>query len=1053
MKHTLSRSLSLILALSLALAPVASASMALGTEVSDTVSTLAPGLTTTTQSLWSAAFSDLRTERYLSYTPSSSVRPVVVYGNTVLQKGTLTKMAKDLETATGQRVVGGTNGDFFSLATGDPIGLLVTDGIVRSSSSYNFAAGFRSDGTAFVGQPQLVISGSVAGKNFGIVDMNKTRDADGYYLYTNDFGKTTRHTRAGVDVILRPLTTNIEAATAESAAEKRLFDTALAAYEKHQADLAAGVVVPDPAIPPVEPPVFNPTVVMPTETLPLNLQPIIGKGVTYVVEQVLHSTKAIDIPQGRVVITVSGGCDAATIAKLSALVPGDVMKLNFSTADPRWNEAVSAIGGVAQIVTDGKVSTTLSDGQAPRTALGVKADGSTVLYTIDGRQKGYSVGATTTQVAERLVELGCVSALSLDGGGSTMFGTTGAVEQSFALKNKPSDGSQRAVTNALFFVSNLAPTGLPGSLALVPEGGLLLSGATLPLKAVTIDTSHFPMGDASDVSFTAAGSGAITGNLLTAGTTPGNVTVTAGGSGVSGSATYNVISTPTAISVKDEASGQVITTLNANPQGTTNLSATALYYNLPLIGGDKCFTWSVTPGLGTITPDGLFTAGDQGGSGTISVSAGGKTVSIAVTIASHILTLESFEGSLGQITNSDTAQVTLDGKTVKYGKQSLKISYNAGGNLLASLSLPIAIPTGEEYLNLWVYGDGSGTDLTLITADLAGTPTSTYLGTLGFQGWQQLSLRLPVGTAALVALQMSRADGIPTAGTLYLDQLTTSNRPLTDGTTPAITLKLKDNAVTAAVLDNVDKKIPKENVRLSFDGRPLDFTWNPNTLALTATLPAYDGTLHRVSLTVTDASGNIGKSGIDIAPTDKTSPPPFTDITGHWSENYARFLYQRGISNGVTTDAGVLYQPNKDITRGEFFVMTARWMGLNLEEYSSVELPFTDAASIPAWAMNGVKAMYSLGVVSGSAGADGIFVRSGATITRAEAMAVLGRLQPRGFHEPALTYTDAAAIPAWAYTHISSLTGQGVVSGSDGAVRPGAPVTRGEVAKLLFTMS
>ncbi|MEG2421867.1 MAG: hypothetical protein RSB55_09950, partial [Oscillospiraceae bacterium] len=232
MKHTLSRSLSLILALSLALAPVASASMALGTELSDSVSTLAPGLTTTTQSLWSAAFSDLRTERYLSYTPSPSVRPVVAFGNTVLQRGTLTKMAKSLETATGQRVVGGANGDFFSLATGDPIGLMVTDGIVRSSSSYNFAAGFRADGTAFVGQPYLSMQATVAGKNFGIVNINKTRDVGGYYLYTNDYGKTTQHTKAGVDVILRPLATNIEVATAEAAVEKRVFDAALAAYEK-----------------------------------------------------------------------------------------------------------------------------------------------------------------------------------------------------------------------------------------------------------------------------------------------------------------------------------------------------------------------------------------------------------------------------------------------------------------------------------------------------------------------------------------------------------------------------------------------------------------------------------------------------------------------------------------------------------------------------------------------------------------------------------------------------------------------------------------------------
>ncbi|MEG0755555.1 MAG: phosphodiester glycosidase family protein, partial [Oscillospiraceae bacterium] len=794
MKHTLSRSLSLILALSLALSPVASASMALGTELSDSVSTLAPGLTTTTQSLWSAAFSDLRTERYLNYTPSPSVRPVVAYGNSVLQKGTLSKMATDLE-GQGKRVLGGANGDFFVLASGAPIGLVITDGIIRSSSSYNFAAGFRADGTAFVGQPNLSMQATVAGKKLTIADINKTRDAGGYYLYTNDYGKTTQHTKTGVDVILRPLTTNIEVATAEAAREKRVFDAALAAYEKQQADAAAaaaaGTPVPavttppegtvtdptttppegtviDPGTPapettptpvPAQPPVFTPTVVIPTESIPLNTQPIIGKSTAYVVEQVLHSTKAIDIPQGRVVVTVSGSSSAALIAGLTSLVPGDVMKLNITTADPRWNEAVSAIGGIAQIVTDGKVSTTLSDGQAPRTAIGVKADGSTVLYTVDGRQKGYSVGATTTQVAERLVELGCVAALGLDGGGSTMFGTTKAVENSFTLNNKPSGGSQRAVTNALFFVSNLAATGTLGSLSIVPEGGLLLAGATLPLKSVGIDTNYFPLTAIDGATYETVGSGTVTGNTLTAGATAGPVTVNAGYNGVHGTSHYNVVTTPTYIAIKSEGSGQVLTSLNADPKATINLTAAANYFTLPLTVGDQCFTWSVSPEIGTITPDGVFTAGDKGGAGTISVSAGGKTATLPVTIASHIFTLETFEKSLGQITDTDTAQAVLDSKTVRYGKQSLKISYNSGLTAQAVLPLPLAITAGEEYLTLWIYGDNSGADLSLTSADLAGTPATTPITTLNFSGWKQITVALPRGTAALHALQMTRTDG------------------------------------------------------------------------------------------------------------------------------------------------------------------------------------------------------------------------------------------------------------------------------------------------------
>lgn len=55
----------------------------------------------------------------------------------------------------------------------------------------------------------------------------------------------------------------------------------------------------------------------------------------------------------------------------------------------------------------------------PRTALGVRNDGSVVFYTVDGRLSGHSKGVTLAQLANRMLELGCVEAVNLDGGGST----------------------------------------------------------------------------------------------------------------------------------------------------------------------------------------------------------------------------------------------------------------------------------------------------------------------------------------------------------------------------------------------------------------------------------------------------------------------------------------------------------------------------------------------------------------------------------------------------------------------------------------------------------
>ena len=57
--------------------------------------------------------------------------------------------------------------------------------------------------------------------------------------------------------------------------------------------------------------------------------------------------------------------------------------------------------------------------RAPRTALGIRADGSLLLVTVNGRNPGISVGMTLEELAELMIELGAVDAMNLDGGGST----------------------------------------------------------------------------------------------------------------------------------------------------------------------------------------------------------------------------------------------------------------------------------------------------------------------------------------------------------------------------------------------------------------------------------------------------------------------------------------------------------------------------------------------------------------------------------------------------------------------------------------------------------
>jgi exopolysaccharide biosynthesis protein len=59
-------------------------------------------------------------------------------------------------------------------------------------------------------------------------------------------------------------------------------------------------------------------------------------------------------------------------------------------------------------------------GIAPRTCMAQTKDGTIMFIVIDGRQPGYSIGATLYDVQKILLEKGAVTAANLDGGSSTV---------------------------------------------------------------------------------------------------------------------------------------------------------------------------------------------------------------------------------------------------------------------------------------------------------------------------------------------------------------------------------------------------------------------------------------------------------------------------------------------------------------------------------------------------------------------------------------------------------------------------------------------------------
>ena len=510
--------------------------------------------------------------------------------------------------------------------------------------------------------------------------------------------------------------------------------------------------------------------------------------------------------------------------------------------------------------------------------------------------------------------------------------------------------------------------------------------------------------------------------------------------------------------------GTLLTTLTAAPGTETALTATATYSHLPLKADPEVFTWTMTGDIGTISADGTFRAINPG-TGTITVSAGGQSASISVTVSKLALkAAEDFEtafsqrGGSGAVLSRNTSM-----EQVRLGRASGKLAYDVSTDM-ASVPVSYAIPANYSVLTLWVCGDSSGNVLGVQTTDGSGGVTSTDAVTLDFTGWRQVSVALPAGATVISGLCVYGIGGylnengefvydsavVPT-GTVYLDQLMLSFGTVVDNDVPAVTLipDVESGQLTGTVSDAEDGVLPLSAVSVTWDGQKQDFTYNAETGILSTSLVS-DGRPHRITVTAKDASGNIGRASYDV-PVAEDYQPVFTDTEGYWGADYVEFLYDCGVTNGYSDGT---FRPNQNITRAQFSVMLFRYLGLEESKYADVVLPFVDADQIEEYAVPAVKALYTEGVINGSTGKDGkLYFNPQSPLTRAQAAAMIGRTQEKGYATAELAFTDAGKIPAYATFYIQTMAAQGILGGyPDGNFRPNDNITRGQMAKVLYNL-
>ena len=131
----------------------------------------------------------------------------------------------------------------------------------------------------------------------------------------------------------------------------------------------------------------------------------------------------------------------------------DVVSYTVKVLPESWKDVKYAVGGGSYLVKNGKpfiddekFPNSFLWHKAPRTAVGYTKSGTLIFVTIDGRQKGVSEGATMSELAQIMWELGAYNAMNLDGGTSTQMVVNGK------LVNNPNVKGGCKVTNALVIV-------------------------------------------------------------------------------------------------------------------------------------------------------------------------------------------------------------------------------------------------------------------------------------------------------------------------------------------------------------------------------------------------------------------------------------------------------------------------------------------------------------------------------------------------------------------------------------------------------------------------
>ncbi|MDX3853397.1 phosphodiester glycosidase family protein [Streptomyces sp. AK02-01A] len=486
------------------------------------------------------------------------------------------------------------------------------------------------------------------------------------------------------------------------------------------------------------------------------------------------------IPDGGFVLVGRGAAATA----IRALRPGDPAKLSHTLANDAAKKLKFAIGHGGAVVSDGKVVNGLDTSIAPRTALGFKDHGRTlVLATWDGPGGTGKGGVGIDKEARDLVAMGVETAVNLDGGGSATMVARELGEDEATVRNVPSDGHERNDPNGVgVFVAKgdgrldqllLKPA--PGAAS--ADGGVkVFPGLHRALVAAGVDNHQTPVTvGAKSVRWSAQGASVKGGVLTVPAKAHGSITVNARVGNKKAREKVTVLGPVHSV----ELSSQLLSIADAKPEDAATVAVTGRDeqgYTTPIDPRDLSLDYDHS--VVDIQPvDGKLKITPRTSASTIlTVSVGGTSVQLPITIGVQTQTLYDFDDDvLARWSNNSTAATKFS-----VDPDGLRIDFDAMRNVGVAAASARRIPVPGQPLRLRVRIKSSisvPSGLTYLGyTDAAGKGNGVYGTALtASSDWQYATFTVPA-TAAF-PISVSSFQGINTnvaqqkAGTFVLDRI------------------------------------------------------------------------------------------------------------------------------------------------------------------------------------------------------------------------------------------------------------------------------------------